>query len=172
MRRPCHRQAPRSGGTATENTGGRLGLLPPPRAAELGFTRVRHSISWPKSDKSDFGGGVGRGRPGPLLRQDSERFRFVPRTLQPSRETLLLRPFIASTVGAEGRENMVPRRASTPRTDARLFSFAAARPTVGFVHGAADLNPLDEAAPQTNVEITERRRGIPFLHRHAFWLAA
>jgi hypothetical protein len=53
-----------------------------------------------------------------------------------------------------------------------LFYFAAALPAVGFVHGAADLNPLDEAAPESNVEITERRRGIPFLHRHAFWLAA
>jgi hypothetical protein len=42
---------------------------------------------------------------------------------------------------------------------------------VGFVHGAADLNPLDEAAPESNVEITERRRGIAFLHHHA-WLAA
>jgi hypothetical protein len=67
---------------------------------------------------------------------------------------------------------MDPRRAcSNPRNDARLFYFAAALPTVG-VHGAADLNPLDEAAPESNVEITERRRGIPFLHRHAFWLAA
>src|SRR5262249_61782184 len=28
---------------------------PPPLAAELGFTRVRPPISWPKSDKSDFG---------------------------------------------------------------------------------------------------------------------
>src|SRR5262249_60042275 len=28
---------------------------PPPFAAELGFTRVRPPISWPKSDKSDFG---------------------------------------------------------------------------------------------------------------------
>jgi len=40
------------------------------------------------------------------------------------------------------------------------------------VHGAADLNPLNEAAPESSVEITERHRGIPFLHRHAFWLAA
>src|SRR5262249_38348855 len=28
---------------------------PPPLAAELGFTRVRPRIDWPKSDKSDFG---------------------------------------------------------------------------------------------------------------------
>jgi len=36
----------------------------------------------------------------------------------------------------------------------------------------ADVNPVDEAAPDGNVEITDRRRDIPFLHRHAFWLAA
>jgi hypothetical protein len=79
----------------------------------------------------------------------------------------------SQTVRAEGRESMDPRRAcSNPRNDTRLFYFAAALPTIGFVHGAADLNPLDEAAPESNVEITERRRGIPFLHRHAFWLAA
>ena len=43
---------------------------------------------------------------------------------------------------------MDPRRAcSNPRNDARLFYFAAALPAVGFVHGAADLNPLAEAAP-------------------------
>src|SRR5262249_32671645 len=28
---------------------------PSPLAAELGFTRVRPHINWPKSDKSDFG---------------------------------------------------------------------------------------------------------------------
>jgi hypothetical protein len=78
---------------------------------------------------------------------------------------------------------MDPRRAcSHPRNDARLFYFAAALPTVGFVHGAADLNPLDQAALESATEVTERcleptgsllrrRRGIPFLHRHAFWLA-
>jgi hypothetical protein len=78
---------------------------------------------------------------------------------------------------------MDPRRAcSHPRNDARLFYFAAALPTVGFVHGAADLNPLAEAALESATEVTERsleptgsllrrRRGIPFLHRHAFWLA-
>jgi hypothetical protein len=68
---------------------------------------------------------------------------------------------------------MDPRRAcSNSRNDARLFYFAAALPTVGFVHGAADLNPIHEATSDDNVEMTERRRGIPFLHRHAFWLAA
>jgi hypothetical protein len=41
------------------------------------------------------------------------------------------------------------------------------------VHGAADLNPLDEAALESDADrAIERRRGIPFLHRHAFWLAA
>jgi hypothetical protein len=69
---------------------------------------------------------------------------------------------------------MDPRRAcSNPRNDARLFYFAATLPTVGFVHGAADLNPLDEAALESDAgRAIERRRGIPFLHRHAFWLAA
>ena len=69
---------------------------------------------------------------------------------------------------------MDPRRAcSNPRNDARLFYFAAALPTVGFVHGVADLNPLDEAALESDVDhAIERRRAIPFLHRHAFWLAA
>jgi len=68
---------------------------------------------------------------------------------------------------------MDPRRAgSNPRNDARLIYFAAALPTVGFVHGVVDLNPLDEAALESDVEMTERRRGIPYLHRHAFWLAA
>jgi putative ABC transport system substrate-binding protein len=43
-----------------------------------------------------------------------------------------------------------------------LFYFAAALPTIGFVHGAVDLNPLDEAGAESNVEMTERRRGIPF----------
>jgi hypothetical protein len=55
---------------------------------------------------------------------------------------------------------MDPRRAcSNPRNDARLFYFAAAVPMVGFMHGAADLNPIDGAAPDGNVEITDRRRG-------------
>ena len=69
---------------------------------------------------------------------------------------------------------MDPGRAcSNPRNDARLFYFAAALPMVGFVHGAADLNPLDEAALESDADrAIERRRGIPFLHRHAFWLAA
>jgi hypothetical protein len=108
-----------------------------------------------------------------MPRLDSEQFRFVPRTLRPDSQTLPATVSIVRTVRAEGRESMDPRRAcSNPRNDARLFYFAAALPTVGFVHGAADLNPLDEAAPESNVEITERRRGIPFLQRHAFWLAA
>ena len=52
------------------------------------------------------------------------------------------------------------RACSNPRNDARLFYFAATLPTVGFVHGAADLNPLNEAAPESSVEITERHRGL------------
>jgi hypothetical protein len=38
-------------------------------------------------------------------------------------------------------------RGSLPFTDRRatLFYFAAAVPAVGFVHGPADVNPLDEA---------------------------
>ena len=68
---------------------------------------------------------------------------------------------------------MDPRRAcSHPRNDARLFYFAAALPTVGFVHGAADLNPLAEATLESDANrAIDRRRGIPFLQRHAFWLA-
>jgi hypothetical protein len=52
---------------------------------------------------------------------------------------------------AEGRENMIADRAyspgSLPFTDPRasLFYFAAALPAVGFVHGSADVNPLNEA---------------------------
>ena len=34
-----------------------------------------------------------------------------------------------------------------------LLYFAAAMPTVGFVHGAADLNPLDTAAFEDYAEI-------------------
>jgi len=50
---------------------------------------------------------------------------------------------------AEGRENMLADRAYSPgvlaSTDrgARLFYFAAAVPAVGFVHGPADLYPLN-----------------------------
>jgi hypothetical protein len=76
---------------------------------------------------------------------------------------------------------MDPRRAcSHPRNDARLFYFAAALPTVGFVHGVADLNPFEDAALENDTEVTGgcrepmwsvvRRRAMPFLHRHAFWL--
>jgi hypothetical protein len=49
------------------------------------------------------------------------------------------------------RENMVADRAYSPglfaSTDRRasLFYFAAAVPAVGFVHGSADVNPLDAA---------------------------
>jgi hypothetical protein len=59
---------------------------------------------------------------------------------------------------AEGRENMVADRAywpgSLPFMDRRasLFYFAAAVPTVGFVHGAADVNPLNEAMLESYAE--------------------
>src|SRR5215469_16689066 len=98
-----------------------------------------------------------------MPKQDSEQFRFVPRTLWLDSETLLLRPSRVITF-----EPMGEKHGSSPG----LFYFAAAVPMVGFMHGAADLNPVDEAAPDGNVEITDRRRGIPFLHRPTFWLAA
>src|SRR5258707_13732642 len=59
-----------------------LGVFPPPPAAELGFTRVRPLINWPKSDKSDFGWrvreGAGTGRSArqsafPTSRNDGSR---------------------------------------------------------------------------------------------------
>jgi hypothetical protein len=59
---------------------------------------------------------------------------------------------------AEGRENMVADRAywpgSLPFMDRRasLFYFAAAVPAVGFVHGAADVNPLNEAMLESYAE--------------------
>src|SRR5262249_34348740 len=59
---------------------------------------------------------------------------------------------------AEGRENMIADRArprgSLPFMDRRatLFYFAAAVPAVGFVHGPADVNPLDEAMLDSDPE--------------------
>jgi hypothetical protein len=52
---------------------------------------------------------------------------------------------------AEGGENMIADRAYSPGSlafmdrRASLFYFAAAVPAVGFVHGPADVNPLNEA---------------------------
>ena len=52
---------------------------------------------------------------------------------------------------AEGSENMIADRAYSPGSlpfmdrRASLFYFAAAVPAVGFVHGPADVNPLNEA---------------------------
>jgi hypothetical protein len=52
---------------------------------------------------------------------------------------------------AEGRENMIADRAYSPGSlpfmdrRASLFYFAAALPAVGFVHGSADVNPLNDA---------------------------
>jgi hypothetical protein len=59
---------------------------------------------------------------------------------------------------AEGRENMVADRAyspgllASPDWRASLFYFAAAVPTVGFVHGAVDLSPLKAAALEDYAE--------------------
>ena len=59
---------------------------------------------------------------------------------------------------AEGRENMVADRAYSPGSlafmnrRASLFYFAAAVPAVGFVHGPADLNPLNAATLESYPE--------------------
>jgi hypothetical protein len=42
---------------------------------------------------------------------------------------------------------------------ASLFYFAAAVPTVGFVHGAADLNPIDAETIESYVERGSMERG-------------
>jgi hypothetical protein len=59
---------------------------------------------------------------------------------------------------AEGRENMIADRAYSPGSlafmnrRASLFYFAAAVPTVGFVHGPSDVNPLNEAMLESYAE--------------------
>jgi hypothetical protein len=59
---------------------------------------------------------------------------------------------------AEGRENMIADRAYSPGSlafmdrRASLFYFAAAVPAVGFVHGTADVNPLNEAMLESYAE--------------------
>src|SRR5262249_44517144 len=59
--RPCRRLAAGADRRAARGVGPRARCAldsvcsPPPLAAELGFTRVRPRISWPKSDISDFG---------------------------------------------------------------------------------------------------------------------
>jgi hypothetical protein len=56
---------------------------------------------------------------------------------------------------AEGSENMIADRAYSPGSlafmdrRASLFYFAAAVPAVGFVHGPADVSPLNEAMLET-----------------------
>src|SRR5262249_15416530 len=52
-RRP--REAGRTQAADAANGNRSAPAAPPPLAAELGFTRVRPRIDWPKSDKSDFG---------------------------------------------------------------------------------------------------------------------
>jgi hypothetical protein len=59
---------------------------------------------------------------------------------------------------AEGRENMIADRAYSPGSlafmdrRASLLYFAAAVPAVGFVHGRADVNPLNEAMLESYAE--------------------
>jgi hypothetical protein len=59
---------------------------------------------------------------------------------------------------AEGRENMIADRAYSPGSlpfmdrRASLFYFAAAVPAVGFVHGPAYVNPLNEAMLESHAE--------------------
>src|SRR5262245_1786173 len=92
---------------------------------------------------------------------DSEQLRFAPRTWLPAGGTIEARWHRARTImlfRAEGRENMIADRArprgSLPFMDRRatLFYFAAAVPAVGFVHGPADVNPLDEAMLDSDPE--------------------
>jgi hypothetical protein len=98
---------------------------------------------------------LGRAARADLPRQDSEQLRSAPRTLLAPGGTL---PDSPQSFRAERRENMVADRAYSPglfaSTDPRasLFYFAAAVPTVGFVHGAADLNPLHAAALESYAE--------------------
>jgi hypothetical protein len=69
------------------------------------------------------------------------------------------------------RDNMVAHRAYWPdlrepligRTN--LLYFAAAVPTVGFVHGGADLNPLDAAALERYAETRFIKRAQPTSRR-------
>jgi hypothetical protein len=59
---------------------------------------------------------------------------------------------------AEGRENVIADHAYSPGSlafmdrRASLFYFAAAVPAVGFVHGPADVNPLNEAMFESYAE--------------------
>src|SRR5262249_20016386 len=93
--------------------------------------------------------------------QDSEQFRFAPRTWLALGGTVQSRKAQTSTImlfRAEGRENMIADRAYSPGSlpfmdrRASLFYFAAAVPAVGFVHGRADVNPLNEAMLESYAE--------------------
>ena len=55
------------------------------------------------------------------------------------------------------------RESAIGRTN--LLYFAAAVPTVGFVHGAADLNPLDAAALEGYAETRFIKRAQPTSRR-------
>ena len=66
---------------------------------------------------------------------------------------------------AEGRENMIADRAYSPGSlsfmdrRASLFYFAAAVPAVGFVHGPADVSPLNETVLENYAELFHEPRG-------------
>ena len=67
---------------------------------------------------------------------------------------------------ANGRENMIADRAYSPNSfslmdrRASLFYFAAAVPAVGFVHGPADVNPLNEAMLEGHAEGCFMNHGV------------
>jgi len=67
---------------------------------------------------------------------------------------------------ANGRENMIADRAYSPNSfslmdrRASLFYFAAAVPAVGFVHGPADVNPLNEATLEGHAEGCFMNHGV------------
>ena len=78
---------------------------------------------------------------------------------------------------AEGRENVIADRAYSPGSRsfmgrrASLFYFAAAVPAVGFVHGPADVSPLNEAMLENYAELLHEPRGETRYGRLPGWLA-
>src|SRR5690242_3499328 len=93
-----------------------------------------------------------------MSKQDSEQLRFAPRTWLPIGGTVQRRTATIMLFRAERRENMIADRAYSPSSlafmgrRASLFYFAAAVPAVGFVHGPADVNPLNEAMLESYAE--------------------
>jgi hypothetical protein len=78
------------------------------------------------------------------------------------------------------RDNMVAHRVywpslrEPPSGRTNLLYFAATVPTVGFVHGAADLNPLDAAALEGSAETRSIKHAQPIAKRWPLglrWLA-